>query len=168
MLNISCLKGDSDQTKFRFGISVKNCIGCDTFRKNPRNFIFPRKIYRKSGCCLSKIRKFWANSAHLRIWPRYWCDNAVWKIWRLWGHYFWNYRVNGRTYWPISECTHFSFWVHKNKFSFEWYLSEPDRFAFDRIMINLRNALIGNSKKQRCDFCRRLHWNRKIGIGNST
>ena len=86
---------DSDQTKFRFGISVKNCIGCDSFRKNPRNFIFHRKIYRKSGCCLSKIRKFWANSAHLRTWPRYWCDNAVWKIWGLWGHYFWSYRVNG-------------------------------------------------------------------------
>ena len=77
MLNISCLKGDSDQTKFRFGISVKNCIGCDNFRKNPRNFIFHRKIYRKSGCCLSKIRKCWANSAHLRTRPRYWCDNTV-------------------------------------------------------------------------------------------
>ena len=48
MLNISCLKGNSDQTKFRFGISVKNCIGCDRFGKNPRNFIFHRKIYRKS------------------------------------------------------------------------------------------------------------------------
>ena len=96
MLNISCLKGDSDQTKFRFGISVKNCIGCDSFGKNPRNFIFHRKIYRKSGYCLSKIRKFWANSAHLRTWPRYWCDSAVWKIWGLWGHYFWSYRVNGR------------------------------------------------------------------------
>ena len=96
MLNISCLKGDSDQTKFRFGINVKNCIGCDSFGKNPRNFIFHRKIYRKSGCCLSKIRKFWANSAHLRTWPRYWCENAVWKIWGLWGHYFWSYRVNGR------------------------------------------------------------------------
>ena len=96
MLNISCLKGDSDQTKFRFGISVKNCIGCNIFRKKPRNFIFHQKIYRKSGCCLSKIRKFWANSSHLRTRPRYWCDNAVWKIWGLWGHYFWSYLVNGR------------------------------------------------------------------------
>ena len=48
MLSISCLKEDSDQTKCRFGISVKNFIRRNSFRKNPRNFIFHRKIYRKS------------------------------------------------------------------------------------------------------------------------
>ena len=40
MLYISCLKEDSDQTKFRFGISVKNCIGCDIFRTKTRGASF--------------------------------------------------------------------------------------------------------------------------------
>ena len=43
MLNISCLKEDSDQTKFRFGISVKNYIEIGNFRENSRKFIFHRK-----------------------------------------------------------------------------------------------------------------------------
>ena len=127
MLKISCLKGDSDQTKFRFGISVKNCIRCDNFRKNPRNFIFHRKIYRKSGCFLLKIRKFWANSAHLQTWPRYWCDNAVWKIWGLWGHYFWSYRVNGR---PdiLTDFRVYSFFflsTQKRNFYRNWEILDP-------------------------------------------
>ena len=45
MLNISCLKGDSDQTKFRFGISVKTALDAIFFEKIRGTSFF---IYRKS------------------------------------------------------------------------------------------------------------------------
>ena len=56
MLYISCLKEDSDQTKFRFRISVKNCIGCDISRTKTRgaSFLIDKSMgnqdvaYRKS------------------------------------------------------------------------------------------------------------------------
>ena len=54
VLSISRLKGDLDQNNFRFGISVKKCIGFDIFRKNPRNFIFHRKIYGNQGVAYRK------------------------------------------------------------------------------------------------------------------
>ena len=54
-------------------------------------------MHRKSGYCLPKPSKFWANSAHLRTRPRYWWDKAVVKIsWRS-DEFFGSYRVNGRT-----------------------------------------------------------------------